>query len=321
MKNKCKNILTKKFFEVEYIKKKLSARTIAKINDISKTSVLRYLKKYNIKLHKQSPRGRSKKYKHITKLYLVNEYINKNNMVSVIAKKINCAEATIFRLLKQYSIPLKKSKGKIETTCSTCNKKIFKHAHVLKNTKNNFCSKECFKVHRSKYNPMYNKKTKRKSLISRKKLPKRINLKQHIYCCLECGAQIHWKTAMYGDGRCKKCAHQGDRGSNFGKTILIKFCSYKNIWFKSSWEANFAKWCDGSEVKWQYEPKAFLLEINNKKTNYTPDFYLPELDVWVEVKGYWRKDAKEKFIEFKKRCEQKIYLFNKEKLQEFSIIK
>lgn len=151
--------------------------------------------------------------------------------------------------------------------------------------------------------------------------------------CWKCYQAVHATTDHYCKechkllGRydktiyCKKCANKGERSANFGKTILIKCCKYNNIWFKSSWEANFAKWCDLSGIKWEYELKAFLLEINSKKTNYTPDFYLPEFDVWIEIKGYWRKDAQEKFIEFKKRYKQKIYLFNKEKLQEFSIVK
>lgn len=29
-----------------------------------------------------------------------------------------------------------------------------------------------------------------------------------------------------------------------------------------------------------------------------PDFYVPSLDLYVEVKGWWRDDAKEKFDAF-----------------------
>lgn len=61
------------------------------------------------------------------------------------------------------------------------------------------------------------------------------------------------------------------------------------------WAGAFAKWCDNNKIKWQYEPKTF--DLGN--TTYTPDFYLPESDTYIEVKGFWRDDAREKFILFK----------------------
>ena len=65
---------------------------------------------------------------------------------------------------------------------------------------------------------------------------------------------------------------------------ISKRIYYKDIEFKSSWEANFAKWCDLSDVKWEYEPKMFEVTVKEKTFRYIPDFYLPELDMWVEVK-------------------------------------
>ena len=71
---------------------------------------------------------------------------------------------------------------------------------------------------------------------------------------------------------------------------------YKNICFRSTWEVQTAKWLDQHNIEWLYESKVFSLKINN---SYTPDFYLPKLDKYIEVKGYWREDAKNKFNEFK----------------------
>jgi hypothetical protein len=36
-------------------------------------------------------------------------------------------------------------------------------------------------------------------------------------------------------------------------------------------------------VKWEYAPRSF--DIGEQ--NYTPDFYLPEIDTYVEVKNFW----------------------------------
>ena len=50
-----------------------------------------------------------------------------------------------------------------------------------------------------------------------------------------------------------------------------------------------------NHIKWQYEPKTFDLG----KTTYTPDFYVPIYDAYIEIKGWWRTDAKIKFDLFK----------------------
>jgi len=65
---------------------------------------------------------------------------------------------------------------------------------------------------------------------------------------------------------------------------------------RSSWEVAYAKYLDKQGIKWQYEPKTFDLG----KTTYTPDFYLPDSDTYVEIKGYFRNKAKIKISLFRK---------------------
>jgi hypothetical protein len=47
-------------------------------------------------------------------------------------------------------------------------------------------------------------------------------------------------------------------------------------------EGVFARDCDEAGIAWRYEPCRFKLSW----CTYRPDFYLPEFDIWVEVKGY-----------------------------------
>ena len=47
-------------------------------------------------------------------------------------------------------------------------------------------------------------------------------------------------------------------------------------------EGVFADSLDESGVKWIYEPKRFRTLLGS----YLPDFFLPEFNVWVEVKGW-----------------------------------
>lgn len=59
-------------------------------------------------------------------------------------------------------------------------------------------------------------------------------------------------------------------------------------YFRSRWEANFARILNYIGVKWEYEPKKFRLSDG---TYYTPDFHILPNGVWFEIKGY-SKDKK-----------------------------
>jgi hypothetical protein len=139
--------------------------------------------------------------------------------------------------------------------------------------------------------------------------------------CIDCGKILNNDYAI----RCmyhaalKRCKRGKDHYW-FGKSFkfLAKYYKYKNFWFRSSWEANFAKWCDGSGIKWKYEPKTF--DLGN--CTYTPDFYLPEFDCWIEIKGRLTIYNKRKMRLFKKRYSKlKYFIFNQYILKEYGIIK
>lgn len=55
------------------------------------------------------------------------------------------------------------------------------------------------------------------------------------------------------------------------------------LYVRSTWEANFVRVLKFLSIKYQYEPKKF--QIGNI-TTYTPDFYIPSLDLWIEIKGW-----------------------------------
>jgi hypothetical protein len=61
-----------------------------------------------------------------------------------------------------------------------------------------------------------------------------------------------------------------------------------DVCFRSSWEANIARWLTHLGVRWQYEPTVFQFVPEVGGTlSYTPDFYLPDEDRYIEVKGWW----------------------------------
>jgi len=70
-----------------------------------------------------------------------------------------------------------------------------------------------------------------------------------------------------------------------------------NIVVRSSYERDFIRYLDANCIEWEYEPKTFMLKSYENRS-LIPDFYLPTLDLWVEVKGYFWKDTKEKWESF-----------------------
>lgn len=134
--------------------------------------------------------------------------------------------------------------------------------------------------------------------------------------CIDCGKTL----SAYNYTRCIKCARKyfAKRGKDcifYGKSPKAYKIFYKNNRFKSFWEYRFVRWLELSKIEWNYEPKAFKLTVNNKETHYIPDFYLPKFDCYIEIKGWWRDDAKEKFIKFKKVYSSiNIKVFNKKEL-------
>lgn len=63
--------------------------------------------------------------------------------------------------------------------------------------------------------------------------------------------------------------------------------AYKGVTFRSTLEADWAATFDNLGIYWQYEPLALQLESGQY---YLPDFYLPNLHCWAEVKGpHWER--------------------------------
>jgi len=93
---------------------------------------------------------------------------------------------------------------------------------------------------------------------------------------------------------------------------------YKDIWMRSSYEIAFAKYLDRNNIKWFYESERF----NLPSSTYTPDFYLPNTNEYIEIKGWWRECKKVKFNLFKQLYpEIKIKVLMKLDLEKLGVLK
>ncbi len=69
-----------------------------------------------------------------------------------------------------------------------------------------------------------------------------------------------------------------------------KRVEYAGINFRSSWEARFAQALDRRGIEWEYEKHRFDLG----ECTYLIDFYLPETNVFWEVKGWFDERSQRK---------------------------
>ena len=121
----------------------------------------------------------------------------------------------------------------------------------------------------------------------------------------------------------------GVRFTHQNKDIALKSArSSNNCYIKFHWKTNEELICKGSyeakvvdylnknQINFLWQPKTFIMP--NDKT-YLPDLYLISENKWVEIKGWMRKDAQEKWDWFK-TINPTAELWNKEKLKEMRIL-
>ena len=91
------------------------------------------------------------------------------------------------------------------------------------------------------------------------------------------------------------------------KLIKIKFKgSFRkdlNHYVRSSWEANFARILKYLKEPYEYEKYTFKV---GEASEYTPDFYLKNQNIFIEIKGYLNEKGRIKIEKFKE-----IYLNKK----------
>ncbi len=101
--------------------------------------------------------------------------------------------------------------------------------------------------------------------------------------CIRCG-KIFTKERWYRKEFCStSCAGQRRTSPKAARGKSgIRVDISPEIMFYSRWEANFARTMNLLKIKWVFQPKTFDL----KTQRYTPDFYLPDFNEYVEIKNF-----------------------------------
>jgi len=95
---------------------------------------------------------------------------------------------------------------------------------------------------------------------------------------------ILWKNEEYIDRRRKSGREQALKNMNDDSYGYKKY-KYNGISYRSTWEVKVAKCLDILEIQYEYEKHRFkYIDSNNIERLYIPDFYLIELNMFLEVK-------------------------------------
>jgi len=86
---------------------------------------------------------------------------------------------------------------------------------------------------------------------------------------------------------------------------------YKDALLHSSWEYEVAVWLDNHNIQWTRKVLGFKYFWSSSIRTYYPDFYLPDLNLYLEIKGYKTDRDLEKWKSIKN-----LVVFEKDKILE-----
>ncbi|MDD5649581.1 MAG: hypothetical protein PHF86_04075 [Candidatus Nanoarchaeia archaeon] len=98
---------------------------------------------------------------------------------------------------------------------------------------------------------------------------------------------------------------------------------YKGYHFQGSFEFKFGLWLESKNIKFLCHTGVENFKYVTKSgriTYYHPDFYLPEFDEFIEIKGYFPEEAKEKLAIIKETYPNlKLNIYTKNILEDMSV--
>jgi len=172
------------------------------------------------------------------------------------------------------------------------------------------------KIHHRYYGiPKYIYKHQNKSIESRKKLSK---LRE---------GKIPWNKGIHPGNHSSsefKKGHKPTHGfkkgqmpknSGYGKGFWYNSSLQGQIYLRSTYELAYAKYLDEHKILYLYENYTYPLG----DTTYTPDFFLPQFEKFVEIKGWMRKEAQNKIDKFRELYPWKLEVLFKEDLIKLGI--
>jgi hypothetical protein len=111
-----------------------------------------------------------------------------------------------------------------------------------------------------------------------------------------------WNKGLPGTFTGKK--HTAESKQKISEKLSINNKGGRSKWYmvagqnvQGTWEQNIATKFEQLGIRWvklKTNKDTLKYEMNGKIRAYTPDFYLPDYNMYVEVKGFWWGDDREK---------------------------
>lgn len=104
--------------------------------------------------------------------------------------------------------------------------------------------------------------------------------------------------------------------------VLVNWETMEEVVCVGSFEKNVVNYLNENKIRYKWQHKTFSMTLSNGIiTTYRPDLYLiGKRNPRVEIKGYFRKDAEEKWKIFNKIIKPNSELWDEEKLKSMGIL-
>jgi len=114
--------------------------------------------------------------------------------------------------------------------------------------------------------------------------------------------------------------------SNFKFVKLYSvFSKYENteILVQGTWEKKYAEWLNEKQIHWtkKHELRISYVDDNGIQRYYHPDFYLPDTNMYIEIKGYYPDKCKRKMeLVLEQNPDKKLTVLMKADLKSLGIM-
>jgi len=131
------------------------------------------------------------------------------------------------------------------------------------------------------------------------------------FCSMKCRDEFYRESDFHKGENNPMYSVPAPYGSGWGEHSIARAGHI----VRSTWERAIADWLYLNEISYDYENERFDLK---EGITFVPDFYLSKLDLWIEVKGYWTKEARMKVESFKELYpNKKLLIIDKENFSSF----
>lgn len=93
---------------------------------------------------------------------------------------------------------------------------------------------------------------------------------------------------------------------------------------QGTWERDIASKLEDLGISWvklKTNKDTLKYVMNGKERSYTPDFYLPEFDMYLEIKGFWWGDDREKMrIVLETHKDKRIVIVEKQEYEQILLL-